>query len=452
MSLFKKGRYSGFLRPISYLIDLTLINGLSFLYFGDFLDKAYFIVFSSSIWIILSLYTNFYEVYRYTRELKIASLVLKQMAYFILLTFAFLGLRKETNIEASYILSYISVLFSAISLFKFSFYYFLQKYRITYGGNYRRIIILGKNKRSEALEQLFKKKPEYGYNHIKTFTLNKGTGVELQDCFDFIKNNDIDEVYCSVSELGNKQITQLIDFVDNNLKVLKFIPDNRDIYARRLRYEYYDYIPILWLRNIPLENQLNKFIKRSFDVVFALTIIFFLLSWLVPLVAILITLESKGPVFFRQQRNGFNNTKFYCYKFRSMTMNTDADLEQAKKGDARVTKVGRFIRKTSIDELPQFFNVLFGDMSVVGPRPHMLSHTTKYAKRVDKFMVRLFVKPGITGLAQIRGFRGEIENDKDIIGRVKFDIFYIENWSILLDIKIVLQTIANAIKGEEKAY
>jgi len=135
-----------------------------------------------------------------------------------------------------------------------------------------------------------------------------------------------------------------------------------------------------------------------------------------------------------------------------MTPNKDAHLHQATKGDDRITKVGVFIRKTSMDELPQFFNVLFGDMSVVGPRPHMVSHTNMYAQRIDKFMVRHFVKPGITGLAQVSGFRGEVEKDDDIVSRVKYDIFYIENWSLLLDVKIILQTVTNAIKGEEKAY
>ena len=135
-----------------------------------------------------------------------------------------------------------------------------------------------------------------------------------------------------------------------------------------------------------------------------------------------------------------------------MTPNKDANLYQATRGDQRVTKIGKFIRKTSIDELPQFYNVLFGDMSVVGPRPHMVSHTNMYAKRIDKFMVRHFVKPGITGLAQTSGFRGEVETDKDIIGRVKYDIFYIENWSLLLDLKIISQTFIDAIEGDDKAY
>jgi putative colanic acid biosynthesis UDP-glucose lipid carrier transferase len=135
-----------------------------------------------------------------------------------------------------------------------------------------------------------------------------------------------------------------------------------------------------------------------------------------------------------------------------MIINNEADTIQVTKADDRITVIGKFIRQTSIDELPQFFNVLVGDMSVVGPRPHMLSHTEMYANKVDKFMVRHFVKPGITGLAQVSGYRGEVESDKDIIGRVKFDIFYVENWSFFLDLKIVIKTIIKAIKGDDKAY
>ena len=163
------------------------------------------------------------------------------------------------------------------------------------------------------------------------------------------------------------------------------------------------------MRNIPLQVPVNKYLKRLFDIIFSLFIIFFVLSWLTPILAVLIKLESKGPVFFKQSRNGFNYEEFDCYKFRSMRPNQNAHLHQATRGDMRITKIGLFLRKTSIDELPQFFNVLFGDMSVVGPRPHMVSHTNMYAQRIDKFMVRHFVKPGITGLAQVSGFRGEVE-------------------------------------------
>jgi putative colanic acid biosynthesis UDP-glucose lipid carrier transferase len=328
----------------------------------------------------------------------------------------------------------------------------LQRYRVSFGGNYRTTVILGLNKKTVALENFFKKSPEYGYLHKKTFNFKDRSKEYLEGCFQFILEEGIDEIYCSISELSNSQIAEVVDFADNNLKIVKFLPDSKEIYSKRLKYEYYDYIPILSLRNIPLEESINTVLKRGFDIFFSLFVIVFVLSWLIPIVGLFIVIESKGPVFFKQSRNGINFKEFDCYKFRSMTPNKNAHVHQVTRGDQRITKVGAFLRKTSIDELPQFFNVLFGDMSVVGPRPHMVSHTNMYAKRIDKFMVRHFVKPGITGLAQIRGFRGEVETDKDIIGRVKFDIFYIENWSLLLDLKIVVQTFINAVKGEDKAY
>lgn len=452
MSLFKHGRYSGYLRPISYFIDLGIINALAILYFFQNINPIVYILFVSIAWIILSVTSKFYEVYRYTREVTILAFIFRQLMLFTLIIFAFYGYYNELEITSTMIIKYVLSVFLLITIFKFTIYYLLQKYRVEFGGNYRTTVIFGFNKNTLALESFFKKNPEYGYLHKKTFDFKSKKNKDLQQCFEYINDKNIDEIYCSISELSSDQINQLVDFADNNLKILKFLPDNKEIYAKKLKYEYYDYIPILTLRNIPLQDSINQVIKRVFDILFSSAVIILLLSWLTPLIAILIKLESKGPVFFKQSRNGFNYKEFDCYKFRSMTPNKDANLYQATRDDQRVTKVGRFMRKTSIDELPQFFNVLFGDMSVVGPRPHMVSHTNMYAKKIDKFMVRHFVKPGITGLAQISGFRGEVETDKDIIGRVKYDIFYIENWSLLLDIKIISQTFLNAVKGEEKAY
>ena len=452
MSLFKQGRYSGYLRPISYLIDLSIINGLAIFYFIKNIDPLIFIPIISIAWIILSIASKFYEVYRYTREVTIFSLIFRQLVLFTLIMFAFSGYHYTLNIYPATIFKYVFLVFLGITIFKFALYYLLQKYRTSFGGNYRTTVVFGANKKTLALEHFFNKNPEYGYIHKKTFNFKDKNEIDLDECFEFILNNSIDEIYCSITELTNNQISEIVDFADNNLKILKFLPDNKDIYSKKLKYEYYDYIPILSLRNIPLEDSINMVVKRSFDIMFSSLVVIFILSWLTPLIAILIKLESKGPVFFKQSRNGFNYKEFDCYKFRSMTPNKDANIHQATRDDQRVTRIGKFIRKTSIDELPQFFNVLFGDMSVVGPRPHMVSHTNMYAKKIDKFMVRHFVKPGITGLAQISGFRGEIESDKDIIGRVKYDIFYIENWSLLLDLKIITKTFLNAVRGEEKAY
>jgi putative colanic acid biosynthesis UDP-glucose lipid carrier transferase len=390
-------------------------------------------------------------VRRSTRVVQLLTLILKQTVLFAIVLYAFIGFFKQPNISRINLGNYLLFVFVLITVFKFLTFFLLNKYRSILGGNIRLVVVIGKNEKTRQLIKIFKTRPEFGYKFMSQFSVRE-EGFSLSKCFDYIIDNDINEIYFSVAELSNKQINELIDFADNNLRELKFIPDNKEIFSKKLKYEYYDYIPVLSLRNIPLQESLNKYVKRLFDILFSLFIIVFILSWLTPLLAILIKIESKGPVFFKQSRNGFNYKEFDCYKFRSMTPNKNAHLHQATKGDARVTKVGAFIRKTSIDELPQFFNVLFGDMSVVGPRPHMVSHTNMYARRIDKFMVRHFVKPGITGLAQVSGFRGEIETDKDIINRVKYDIFYVENWSLLLDIKITVQTFINALKGEKKAY
>lgn len=452
MSLFKHGRYSGFLRPISYGIDLGIINLLAVKFFFPGIDPVVFIGVISLAWVILSLGSKFYQVYRYTREVFIFSLILKQFVLFLLIVFAFSGFFNEYKLRPFTVIKYALTVFALITFFKVSIYYLLQKYRAEFGGNYRTVVIFGVNTKAKALERFFKDNQQFGYTHLKSFDIHETGHFDLRTYFQFILENDVDEIYCSILEFTNNQINELIDFADNNLKILKFLPDNKEIYSKKLRYEYYDYIPILSLRDIPLEDPINQFIKRGFDIVFSSLVIIFILSWLTPILAILIKLESRGPVFFKQVRNGFNYEEFECYKFRSMTPNKDANMHQATRGDLRITQLGKFFRKTSIDELPQFFNVLFGDMSVVGPRPHMVSHNNAYAKRIDKFMVRYFVKPGITGLAQISGYRGEVETDKDIIGRVKYDIFYIENWSLLLDLRIIFRTFLNVIKGEEKAY
>lgn len=196
----------------------------------------------------------------------------------------------------------------------------------------------------------------------------------------------------------------------------------------------------------------NGAAKRAFDFVFALLVTVLLLSWLIPIIALIIKLDSKGPVFFKQLRTGKDNKPFYCLKFRSMRLNIDSDHKQASKGDNRITKVGAFMRKTSIDELPQFINVLRGEMSVVGPRPHMLLHTEVYSAVIDDFMLRHTVTPGITGLAQVAGHRGETKETAAMVERVNADIWYIKNWSFFLDLKIVFLTICQVVTGSEKAY
>lgn len=449
---YKKGRYSGFIRPSIYSIDLLMIIVLAKVCLVMDTHLFLFVGFITFTWIVSAIKSRFYEVYRYTPLVRIFSLLGIQLILFTLLVFAFFGFFNEINSTPSEIIYYIIYVFAGITIVKLGVFYLLKKYRTVLGGNFRRIVILGVNSKTLQLENFFKSNKPYGYQVINKFDIQPSGSQSLESSFAFIVENSIDEIYCSISEFTNEQIREISEFADNNLKILKFIPDNKEIFTKKLNYQYLGITPILSLRTIPIDTPINQFIKRTFDIVMSILILVGLLSWLTPIMAILIKLDSKGPVFFKQKRNGLDYKEFYCYKFRSMQPNPTADLHQVSRNDQRITRLGRAIRHTSIDELPQFINVLKGEMSVVGPRPHMVSHTHMYAERIDKFMVRHFIKPGITGLAQVSGYRGEVETDNDIINRVKFDIFYVENWSLLLDIKIIIQTIIKALKGDEKAY
>ncbi|MFY8097733.1 MAG: undecaprenyl-phosphate glucose phosphotransferase [Flavobacterium sp.] len=447
----KTGRYSGYIRPIQILIDLIFLNLLVLICMRPAMSNFGYHTIISVFWLAISYYSGFYEVYRYTKETQILGKLIKQFFFISLVTFAYVGY-KYKYVTTDEVWDYTFTCFAAVAFLKFSIFYLLRKYRLFYGGNLRNVVILGNGKSVEELAYFFNDNPDYGYNLMKIFDLKTNKKESLEEACIYVLDNKVDEIYGSLNSLSNSNVEELINFADNNLKTIKLLPDSKNTLLRNLAVEYYGYIPIISLRIIPLEKEVNKRFKRIFDIVFSVLIILFILSWLTPLLAILIKLDSKGPIFFKQRRNGLNYEEFICYKFRSMRLNPIADLEQVQKNDPRITRLGRFIRKTSIDELPQFFNVLLGDMSVVGPRPHMVSHTEMYAKSIDKFMVRHFIKPGITGLAQINGYRGEVETEKDIINRVRFDIFYLENWTILLDLKIIFKTVINAIKGEEKAY
>lgn len=262
---------------------------------------------------------------------------------------------------------------------------------------------------------------------------------------------NIKEVYVSLTAERISEAGFLLQEAERQCINLKFVPDFSKSLSTPFRINYLGEFPVINLRNEPLEDIDNRFKKRLLDIIFSSFIIIFILSWLFPIIAIAIKM-SKGPVLFKQLRSGRDNQVFYCYKFRSMRMNRECDTIQATKCDDRVTRVGRFLRRTSLDELPQFFNVLLGDMSVAGPRPHMLKHTEEYRAIIDKYMVRHHLKPGITGWAQVNGLRGET-NTKDLMEkRVEHDIWYIQNWTMMLDIKIIFLTVINLINGKDDAY
>ena len=448
--IFKRGRYSGFLRPISYIVDLIIIGYFSFEIIYEKSDILYFYIYISISWIVSTLLSDFYEIYRHTSVTKIFGLIVKQTIIFLLLVFAFFGFYNDLSAKSINILKYVLLVMSLITITKFAIFFLLKKYRKVFKGNLRKVVIVGLNKKTDQLRKYFNDNPDYGYQLVKIFDLKQYQNIE--EIIKHISENEVDEIYSSIAELKNKELTSLIDFADNNLKILKFLPDNKEIYSKKLDFTYYDFLPISSMRKIPTDEPINLFVKRIFDITFSLVVIIGVLSWLTPILGLIIKIESKGPIFFKQKRNGLDYKEFYCFKFRSMRPNPEAHLHQIKKNDPRVTRIGKIIRKTSIDELPQFINVLKGDMSVVGPRPHMVSHTHMYAEKIDKFMVRHFIKPGITGLAQVSGFRGEVEDDNFITNRVKYDIFYLENWSIIMDLRIVIKTVIDALAGDEKAY
>ena len=259
-------------------------------------------------------------------------------------------------------------------------------------------------------------------------------------------------LFCGLSSSYSEIISNIITYCENHFIHFFHVPSVRNYLKRRMFFEMMGNVPILSIRQEPLAQPENRLIKRTFDVACSLLFLCTLFPFIYLIVGAAIKLSSPGPVFFKQKRSGLNGREFWCYKFRSMRVNAQSDTLQATLHDPRKTRVGNFLRKSNLDELPQFINVLRGDMSIVGPRPHMLKHTEEYSKLISRYMVRHLVKPGITGWAQVNGFRGETKELWQMEGRVRMDIWYIEHWTFLLDIFILFKTVYNAVKGDKEAY
>jgi putative colanic acid biosynthesis UDP-glucose lipid carrier transferase len=455
MTSAQSGRYSKYIRPISIISDLLVISLLAiFLFKGLNLNYSIYIGYLLISWGTIAFFIKFYDIFRFTSPVEILTKIIKQGILFSLLIIAFFPFSKEVIFSENALLRYIIFSFILITISKSILFYYLKKYRIITGSNYRNIVIIGFTTESIRLKELFEERNDYGYRFLGYFS-NKKKKAEILGDLDYLKTfvieNRVDEIYCALDEMTNEQLADIVEFSDANEIEIKFIPGLKEIFSKKLKINYYEVFPVLSLQKTVLHDPVIKLVKRIFDIVFSLIILVFILSWFVPLLTLLIKLESKGPVFFKQGRPGLDEKEFFCYKFRSMKLNETTETE-ASKNDPRVTKIGRIIRKTSIDELPQFINVFLGDMSVVGPRPHLWSQNKSYGKKINKYMVRHYIKPGITGLAQVKGFRGEIESDEDMRCRIKLDVFYIDNWSLILDIKIIVQTVLNILKGEKKAY
>ena len=260
-----------------------------------------------------------------------------------------------------------------------------------------------------------------------------------------------EELYLCVSRKEKDVIRSISKLCDQQVVRFYYVPVSVESIGLNLKREFLDDIEIYTTYENPLQNPVNRFVKRVFDIVMSLVVLF-LTAFLYPIIWLIIKTQSPGPIFFKQLRTGMDGKDFYCLKFRSMHVNKDADKVQATKNDPRKYPFGNFMRKANLDELPQFWNVLKGDMSIVGPRPHMLAHTEMYSQLIDKYMVRHFVKPGVTGWAQVTGYRGETKELWQMEGRVKRDIWYMEHWSIWLDIRIIWLTIKTIFIHDKHAY
>ncbi len=319
----------------------------------------------------------------------------------------------------------------------------------------RKIVVVGTGETATSLFNFFQTQDTTVYRFMGNFEFSAANyylQAQLEELKQFCANEKVNELYLTLPSSSGKLVDDIASFADQHFIYFRIIT-NFDILQRKdIKVELFGDIPIVNLRREPLKSLGNRLLKRTFDIAFSLTVIIFVFPFIFPIVALLIKLDSPGPVFFKQMRSGRKNRKFLCYKFRTMRVNEQSDSAQAQKNDKRITQLGVFLRKSSIDELPQFFNVLKGDMSVVGPRPHMLKHTEEYSKIIEKFLVRHFVTPGITGHAQINGFRGGTEDPRLMEKRVEYDTWYLQNWSLMLDIKIVFLTVWNMIAGEKNAY
>lgn len=452
---------SAYLRLIFLLGDLCIINLVIVISFFGFTlsrftfsnDFAFLSITYNTLWLFLSFILNPYKFSRVSRFIKILNVHFAFILIHFIAVASILFLSNSFWMEVT-TLSSILILSLVLLFFWRVFYFYINRLIINKTLNFRNVVIVGFGDIALEMRKFFRLHPEYGYRFLGYFGEDqKNREVRpLKDVEEFCENNTIHEIYCCLPYLPNAKVKRLVDYGLSNLIKVKLITDYRGFFQRGISLQRYDRIPVLNIAAVPLDEKVNQAAKRAFDICFSLFVIIFFLSWTMPIIALLIKLDSKGPVLFKQLRTGKSNSDFWCLKFRTMYVNDEADTRQATKDDNRVTRIGAFLRKTSLDEFPQFFNVLAGSMSIVGPRPHMLQHTEKYSRIIEKFMARHYIKPGITGLAQAKGFRGETKTEPAMRGRVKLDRFYIENWSFVLDLKIIIITIISLLKGDQQAY
>ena len=460
-------RYLYLLKYILPITDIFMLNLVYYAawyltgYLGKFVSDEllrHYVVVCNLMWLFSALLFGLYSEYGARRLERIYRGTWRSVIMHLVLFSLYLLLAKDAGFSKTFL-----VIFYVLMILSFALNRFLgtafQLLVFNKMDGKRKIAVMGFNPTGNRLADYMKRQANvdfYGFIGGNDYAYNQQTGKLSDEVIQEMEEaaaNGVKDLYVAVEPQRMSKIHVLLQEADKQCLRLKFVPDIAGTLATPYTISYMGgEVPMIKLRHEPLEDMSNRFKKRAFDVLFSLLVIVFILSWLYPIIAVLIKLQSRGPVLFKQLRSGRNDEPFWCYKFRSMRVNKASDKVQATKGDSRITPIGQFLRKSSLDELPQFFNVLYGSMSVVGPRPHMLSHTEEYKAIITQFMVRHFMKPGITGWAQVNGFRGETKEDGAMEKRVQHDIWYLENWSGMLDVKIVFMTVINVLRGEENAY
>jgi putative colanic acid biosynthesis UDP-glucose lipid carrier transferase len=449
------------------VLDLVVLNTMYVLCQG-FLLKAVHIrysdpnfkywLISNIFWLLLSFFFRTYAVKVILNFEYYIKRTIQVFLVWIIFLFFYLFFYREFNVSRLYIITTILGFGFGLLLNRFLYlgikHYFKNSHLLV-----KKVIIVGYNDTAKKLANYFE---QDGINTQLIGYIEEDKNIQelshypvladLNNTLQIAKELDVQEIFSTITPEQNKEIYNLMYQAEKECIRFKIVPNLSVFITRDVHIEYFGDLPILSLRSEPLDDVGNRVKKRILDFTISLLVIIFFLSWMVPLFALLIFIESGESVFFKQLRTGKNKKSFYCLKFRSMKSNKDADLKQATANDSRVTRLGKFIRKTSLDEFPQFINVFRGEMSLVGPRPHMLKHTNDYSKIVDEYMVRQFLKPGITGWAQINGYRGEITNPEQIKMRVDKDLWYLENWNLWLDIQILFLTVYYVFRGDKNAF
>jgi putative colanic acid biosynthesis UDP-glucose lipid carrier transferase len=453
----QKIRFSRYFKAAFILLDVVVIAVVFLLFFLRNHDFKYerdiweqnilSLTLLTLFWILLSGRTKLYSI---ARNLTYTIYLERLVTHIFIFIFGVILLAKVSNNEFLKQDRFLIAIFLFLLLFIIkSLVFFALKYLRTLGINYRNIMFLNEDSSSELLKSILTERTDYGF---KIFEYPTEVDFNAENLIKFWKNNEIHTMYLSSQRYEQDEEQDIYRLAEIHKVRVSLIPSIAKNNFFRYDLGYIEMQPVLVRSKFPLDYLTNITMKRTFDILFSIVVLIFICSWLFPLIALLIKLDSPGSVFFLQKRYGYHDDVFSCFKFRTMQENDDCTKMTTTENDKRITKIGKFLRKTSLDEMPQFLNVLKGEMSVVGPRPHMLLVDDFYKLKIGRYAVRSLVKPGITGLAQVNGLRGDLgDRDIQMQKRILADAFYVKNWSLSLDFIIILKTIFLIIRGDKNA-